>query len=399
MHFAGAIRYPEGDGASDPQLDKAKITREPLRSLLVDLRTQARNLSFKRSTTEEALRLVHEGRLVVRTACRIRHACRHASQGLLRKPVPSWVRQVFGNEEPLEEACREGVKEEEEDEEEQEDTEKGEPAEVVDEEKAANMYEFGFDSATSSAWRSKATRLRGKQRREITYDVFSKDTDRDDDGAWARFPDGLEVQLHPEQVSKADLAKKAVSKQMPSAMAWESEHHETKDRLWVTRRKDRLGIAVLLMGEKSKQICMCSTKSFHDDIEEDRYIKAVRVMTEVGRKFSQGEIQLDSIYKHRDQCLKDLFSTGGKAKAAMKRPARALATTPPKASASMASDARGLDEQPSKKQVSASVASGASGSDQQPPLVDTSPAESKALEQDDEDDLFFDLPDDAFFEC
>lgn len=75
--------------------------------------------------------------------------------------------------------------------------------------------------------------------------------------------------------------------------------------------KDRHGIAVLNRAPrqgntKAKLICMCSTKAFEktDDLLEDRYLKAERVMTEVGKLYEAGDIELDNIYKCRDAQIK-----------------------------------------------------------------------------------------------
>ena len=59
MPFAGAIVYPED---KDPQLDKTKITREPLRSLLRDLSALQQNLSFTKCNVERALRQVEKNK-------------------------------------------------------------------------------------------------------------------------------------------------------------------------------------------------------------------------------------------------------------------------------------------------------------------------------------------------
>lgn len=80
---------------------------------------------------------------------------------------------------------------------------------------------------------------------------------------------------------------------------------------------------------KATLICMCSTKAFEktDDLLEDRYLKAERVMIEVGKLYESGAITLDNLYKCRDVQIKTIL--GAKTAVAtktsthiMKKPAR-----------------------------------------------------------------------------
>jgi hypothetical protein len=87
--------------------------------------------------------------------------------------------------------------------------------------------------------------LKQATQKEITYELFSDDGDADDAGVWARFSDGLEVQMLPEILTKGDLAKMQI-KRGATPMAWEGMTMDSR-RLWVARRKDRNGIVVLYM--------------------------------------------------------------------------------------------------------------------------------------------------------
>ena len=97
-------------------------------------------------------------------------------------------------------------------------------------------------------------------------------------------------------------------------MHWEGTHGVTKERLWVTRRKDRNGIAVLYRGSDGKQICMASTRQFDDVLEEDRFQKALALMTEVGKSFAACEFELDNIYKAREEKYRIMFKSEARKK-------------------------------------------------------------------------------------
>lgn len=83
-------------------------------------------------------------------------------------------------------------------------------------------------------------------------------------------------------------------------------------QLWISRRPDRHGIVILFqrpkdMSSKEKQICMCSTNTFDDELAEDKFLKAERVMVEVAKLFAAGVVDLDGLYKCRDQQVKNLY--------------------------------------------------------------------------------------------
>lgn len=244
LPFAGAIVYPQDTAEKKALVDKKKITMEPLKSLLASLHSAQPNLSFTKHDMEATLRGVAKQNgwqlgeeltdYAETTGSRIRTACRHASQGLLKTPGTTWIRELFFVATTVASST-----EEMEVEPVAEETHCERVAEFV------GKVEYGYDSGTRSVWRSQPQKKGRRVQKEVTYDIWTDKSDDPQDGAWAAWLDGDAVQLPPGVLKKQDVEDWGLStRKSHGPMAWEGTHSVTKERLWVTRRKDKLGIAV-----------------------------------------------------------------------------------------------------------------------------------------------------------
>ena len=101
--FPGAVvRYAEGR----PGSDKLALRSDPLRNMIRDMFKRAPNLSFTQKHVEAALVKVSAMNKFSlaqselqdfsrRSAQKLRLACRHAAQGLIKSPNSVWVQDLF----------------------------------------------------------------------------------------------------------------------------------------------------------------------------------------------------------------------------------------------------------------------------------------------------------------
>ena len=112
-------------------------------------------------------------------------------------------------------------------------------------------------------------------------------------------------QLNPSGVTKAELDQRKSSTgrsgKQKKYVFWEGDHPET-GRVWVTRRKDRHGIACLLT-DKGAMACMVSSKAFDTDDQEAAMVRSERLMQQVGEAYIAQKVELDNMYSLRNQLL------------------------------------------------------------------------------------------------
>lgn len=336
MPFPAAIRYVDVGST----LNKQMLTREPLRSILKKLQTVQENLSYNKKTMEQAMKIIGQTKFKLqgdelkdfyqRSAARLRTACRHAAQGLLRSPSTTWVRDIFGTTEAQsEEKVQQEGDEQAGDEEAEEEEKEHDIVEDLDTTKNVPVrkpsFTYGFDAATMSVWRSSSSTAA----KEVTYDIYTEVKDPPTSGVWVKFHDGKATQVPPDIITKERYNKIRNQKKrgQSQGLHWEGMHVDTGDRVWVARRKDRNGIVVLLQGDAGRMVCMCSIKKFEYTTEEDNYQAALAFMEKLGRGYISGDIKADEIYAIRDKELK-VMGCGTK-RSVSKRPARRTPEAPP----------------------------------------------------------------------
>lgn len=355
MQYAGAIRYPDGD---KPLLDKQRLTREPLRSMLLELRALAPNLCFNKLTMQSAFKALAKEKgwelgseldeYASLSTERLRNALRHAGQGLLKSRGATWVREIFGDDDDsermgatrkakegkkvVEEAPPAGKDEEEEQEAEREEDEQEEKeeAEPPPRQQLPKAWVYEYHSANHAVFRSIKVGAKVTNK-EVSYDIFAEDSG---DGVFANFHEGA-VRLPRDVMTRDMLVEKQAAHERKRCSSkrsffWEGIHSVSGEKVWVTRRKDRSGIAVIFEtkgGCGNNFVCMQACESIDEQQEEDKYLKALEIMKEVAVLYTTNKVHIDDIYKCRDEVLAEKKWGFRKRSHPMKRPSASARTT------------------------------------------------------------------------
>ena len=276
---------------------------------------------------------------------RLRLACRHLQQALVRSPPPKWVSRFMSDG-----VC--GEREEEEQEEEEEDKEapehsptdsdhyggeKGDDCEcdVDTEDKvlkrpAAHIkYYYGFDQEHEQVYRAPV----GTTQFDIAQEIVVPPDATDDDPIWGVWPDAS----HPiEDISVGEWKSKKSATESRSThrrALWQGTHKVSNHDVWVSRRQDHVKLISVWEkragSKKQKQICSVVSGSCASEEE------AIDLMIRVANAYVQDDVKSDGMYPLRDSFMPGLrkrkvadHPAGGKASSSSTKGWQAIAAPP-----------------------------------------------------------------------
>lgn len=286
----------------------SKIDKRALQThseLIKAMRAEQENLSWSQVDLYKIFKKIYEGQNVFvleadetedwcqTMAKRMRVMLRHASQALSKEKAPKWIQALDlddsagkdGNSGP--QACHATIS-------------------------ATSDYYHGYDSDLQVAWRQRSD---GKGPRDVSGNVFVKDGNSDDlDNCWARFSNGIEVELVG--LTVADHKNRPIgharTRAPRQAAYFRDRHVNTGELITVVKKswKDRPPIISLQVGGAQK--CQVALSYFSDQDEGGQF------MALIAKQFSEGSINAHELYTVRDQKL----AAEGRAKVKpMKKPA------------------------------------------------------------------------------